>query len=390
MKTPFRWLVKGFVLSSVLIGCPVGAQEMMPQARGWHAHPIMRSTQQLLTSCLAPNQPLVVASTPHGVFAWNYETNQGEWGIADLNLQPGEEVRHVRYSPDGKLLLAGAETFEHPGRLLLYAMPERQQLKIAHTEAVATASAFSPGNDRVAVALTDKSVRIYQLPDLSEVKKLTGMDVPVTALSWSQDGKKLHAAGGGYTTGNLDKKNWKPLPPEGGYPELTEQAYGKVIRWDVESGKEDQKFTLPHSGPNMIYNNQGTMLASMGGAVRVQDRKGFLKEYWDGNRVSVFEVSSTQQGQPQPAATYTNAKSLLFNGPNSIMAWSHDGTMLVFSNTLGRSYYLWDGTKTSYIYNGENWNFNTNRFFFSPKGDKIITVSDMGIRVWYYEDDGLG
>ena len=89
MKTPFRWLVKGLVLSSVLIGGPVRAQEGVPVARGWHAHPIMRSTQQLLTSCLAPNQPLVVASTPHGVFAWNYDTNQGGVGNCRLELAAG-------------------------------------------------------------------------------------------------------------------------------------------------------------------------------------------------------------------------------------------------------------------------------------------------------------
>ncbi len=396
MKTPFRWLINGLVLGSVLIGSQVMAQEELEDGEHrnvtyteWQNRPLIQATQPLLTSCIAPHEPLLVAATATGIYAWNYETGQGQWGITDLDLALGEEVRHLRYSADGKLLLAGAETFEQPGKLFLYDMAKRQQLKTVMAEGIPTAFAYSPNGQRVAVGLSNNVVRIYSLPDLAEVKKLEGLTVAPTALSWSQDGKTLQAAGGGHTTGNLDKKNWQPVV-EGGALGLTEQTQGQTARWEVETGKLQQKFPVAPGGPDMVYNDQGSMLASMGGAVKFEKYETSTRDLWEGTHLSVFEVSATAQTQPQAVGTYINDKDFMRTGPRPIMAWSPDGTHLVFTNMNSGKYFIWDGTQTVYIRAEDSFSYLINRFFFSPKGDQLIAVSDQAIRVWQRQEGGEG
>ncbi len=353
----------------------------------WVPRPEIRATQKLITSVIAPQEPLLVAATSTGVFAWNYETGQGQWGITDLGLALGEEVRHLHYSADGKLLLVGAETFEQPGKLLLYDTAKRQQLKTALADSIPSVSAYSPNGQRVAVGFANNTVRVYSLPDLAEVKKLDGLTVPPTALLWSQDGKTLHAAGGAHTTGELDKKNWKPQT-ETGTPYIIEQTHGQIARWEVESGQLQQKSVVAPGGPNMAYNAQGTMLASMSGAVDFMKYEANTMELWKGSHLSVFEVSATGQTPPKAVGTYVDNVEFLRNGPKPVMTWSPDGTHLVFTNLNSSQYFIWDGTETVYLRDEVATGELVNRFFFSPKGDRLIVVHDHTISVWQRQEGG--
>jgi WD40 repeat protein len=387
MKTPFRWLVKGLLLGSVLVSSAVMAQDGLPEGpnAGWSVRPTIRSAQPLLSSGIAPHEPLLLAATDTGIFAWNYETGQGQWGITDLGLALGEEVRHFSYSPDGKLLLAGAETFEQPGKLFLYDMAQRQQLKALTVASVPTAIAFSPNGQQVAVGFADNAVRLYSLPALAEVKKLDGLTTKPTAFLWSKDGKTLQAAGGSHTKANLDKNNWQPNPETGGMG-ITEQTQGQAVRWDVESGKLEHKFNIAPGGPGMAYNAQGTMLASISGAVRFEKQENRTLENWEGNRVSVFELAADAKTAPKPMATFNAEGDSLRNGPIPILTWSPDGTHLVFTNSSSSQYFIWNGNQTASLQSEEFSGAPTNRVFFSPKGDQIIAVSGLTIHVWQKQE----
>jgi WD40 repeat protein len=113
----------------------------------------------------------------------------GSWEPIDrLRMAHGQLVFGVDFAPDGTLAAALSA-----GYIRLWKGGEEITLR-GHGEAV-RAVAFSPGGGRLASGSSDRTIKVWALPDQTPQAVLKGHTGAVHALAWSPDGALIASAG---------------------------------------------------------------------------------------------------------------------------------------------------------------------------------------------------
>ena len=136
------------------------------------------------------------------------------------------EVESVAFSPDGKSILIGLKE----GLLLWSVETEKEIEDFKEFNSQVYDAAFSPNGKTIATASDDKTVRLWNA-ETGEVRQIIkDFSTPVWSVAFSPDGKTLATASGGEI--DMSKVG------------IGDAARANSVRlWDVETGKEIERFT---------------------------------------------------------------------------------------------------------------------------------------------------
>jgi hypothetical protein len=195
-------------------------------------------------------------------------------------------IRGLALSRDGQRLYAG----DRQGGLHVWSVDSNEPLAKTQQPGAIYAVALSPDNKTLAVAGSDKSIRLCDAETLQQKLPLGGHAGQVNGLAFNHDGSRLASAGWDQTvriwdTGSgLLVNSWKShggdiwtiaYSPDGEH--LATAGNDNAIRvWEPETGKPTATY-LGHKQAvhSLAFNQKGTLLASGGrdGAVRVWNMK---------------------------------------------------------------------------------------------------------------------
>jgi hypothetical protein len=281
-------------------------------------------------------------------------------------LRPGavNDYSNAAVTGDGKYLALGSDT-----QVTVWDTTTGQEVARLRGHALpVTAVVFSPDGKRVAAASRARSVRVWDVATRKEVVAFGGHTGPVHCLAVSPDGRRF--ASGGADTGAGDallvwdaSTGEKALSLRGHGGSVSAVAFspdgsrlasggkdGAVKVWDTASGQEVRTLSGPGGTVTALaFSPDGTCLAAAGRAVLV----------WD-------------------AAT---GKQLLeFDGQGSV-AFSADGRRLATAHPAGAV--IWDAaTGEKAIVLGST-SLGVTGVAYFPDGRRLASVSGYGVvRVW--------
>ena len=150
------------------------------------------------------------------------------------------QVRAVAFSPDGKVLATGS----YQNVSLWNAATGELVKAIKGHRAYVTSLAFSPDGSRLATACEDEIARVWKLDGDETPLLFKEHKLPVTGIAWSPDGKRLATSAGDDTR-----------PTKG----------GEVKVWDASTGEVQQTFELHKKGATGVaFSPDGGYVASSG------------------------------------------------------------------------------------------------------------------------------
>jgi WD40 repeat protein len=188
----------------------------------------------------------------------------------------------LRYSPDGKVLVAGT----YNGDVQLWETLGYQRLGTAKMpNCTLTAVAFLPEKKVLALSLTEQALRVWEAPSGRSLSPLEGHTGPITTLQFSPDGKKLLSCGTdgvrvwNAATGKFerpislhqsrDDRSGLPelylLSPDGRSVLVTVQDPGKSRLLDLATQEEQYGIDLVagHAGLKAAFSADGKMMAGI-------------------------------------------------------------------------------------------------------------------------------
>jgi hypothetical protein len=175
-------------LTSVVKGKPAGPPPM-PKVR-LRLDPVVRARRPAAVTALAasPWAPLVAVAGQHQVLLYNTDTGSP---VGVLPFEPGA-VNVLRFSRNGKLLLAGGGRGGQSGKVVVWNVETGEKVIEVGQEADAILAAdISADQTQIAVGGPGKVVRVYSTKDgsvLREIKKHTDW---IYAVEYSPDGVLL-------------------------------------------------------------------------------------------------------------------------------------------------------------------------------------------------------
>lgn len=244
----------------------------------------------------SPWSPLLAVSGQKQVLLYNTETLDR---LGALDFEDGQPDT-LRFSRNGKVLMAGGGRGGRSGRVVLWSVESGQKLATAGKEYDAVLAAdLSPDQSRIALGGPDRLVKIYSVKDgelLHKIKKHTDW---VQALSFSPNGEMLFS---GDRNGGLsvwDPENAQELFALNGHKSAITQVDcrsdsklaasasedGTIKLWELQEGKPFKSWNAHNGGVLSVQFLRDGRLISCG-----RDNAVTL---WDanGNKVRSFEFN---------------------------------------------------------------------------------------------------
>ena len=184
----------------------------------------------------SPDGKLLAAGAKDAVQLIDVETKSI---VREIVVKSGQ-VRAVAFSPDGKVLATGSYQ-----NVSLWNPATGELVKpLKGHRAYVTSVAFSPDGSRLATACDDEVARVWKLDGEEAPLLFKEHKLPVTGIAWSPDGKSLATSAGDDTR-----------PTKG----------GEVKIWEASTGEVQQTFELHTKGATGVaFSVDGAYVASSG------------------------------------------------------------------------------------------------------------------------------
>lgn len=363
-------------LTRLIIGYSDGKLEVRDVARGIKLLDLVGHTGSILNESFSQDGKLIASSSgdqDKTVKVWDASN-----GKEIVTLPIGSDVDVVRFTPDGKRVVSGANdnvarVWEIPSGRELYDL-------YGHTNFV-TDIAFSPDGSRIATASWDRSAKVWDAATGRQLFTLSGHENFLEGIAFSPDGQRL-------ITGSDDKtaKVWDASPSS---EVFSIDAGGRVSRGAVNPG--------------------GTRLVTGGHAVQVWDiSQAFVSHAPNAKQLMTLRnepgnvdpgfspngkliVSGTFSGQgfAWDAETGQQAFTLPLgtDGMGIIVAFSPDGTRFAMSTweSLTCCVRIWDAKDGKLLLKLD---FSTvgvgiEGIAFTPDGKELVAGKDDGtVTIW--------
>ena len=184
----------------------------------------------------SPDGKLLAAGAKDAVQLIDVETKS----IVREVVTKSGQVRAVAFSPDGKVLATGS----YQNVSLWNAATGELVKAIKGHRAYVTSLAFSPDGSRLATACEDEIARVWKLDGDETPLLFKEHKLPVTGIAWSPDGKRLATSAGDDTRPTKE---------------------GQVKVWDASTGEVRQTFELHKKGATGVaFSTNGDYVASSG------------------------------------------------------------------------------------------------------------------------------
>jgi WD40 repeat protein len=190
-----------------------------------HAPPKDGPMQPVRAIAFTGEGSLISASGDGTLKTWTYS---GSWSAPRTFGPHSDRVLAIDFSPDGKLMAAGAGDPSRSGELKLWDIARGETVRVLDTLHSDTIFAlrFSPDGKRLASAAADKFLKVTDVATGKELRSFEGHTHHVMSVDWKNDGKQL-------VTGGADKvlKLWDFETGEQvrSFPEVGKQVTS--VRW---------------------------------------------------------------------------------------------------------------------------------------------------------------
>jgi WD40 repeat protein len=275
--------------------------------------------------------------------------------------------RAVCFSPDGRLVVTGAEN------IILWDALTRQKITTIDYPSIVWSAAFSPDGHWLVTTHGDGAIRVWDVIERQRTVGFNEHDGPVRAVAWARDGKRLASAGEDRVVivWNADTLRREMLLA-GHSTRITGLAFapdgktlasvdldGTIIIWDLEKRRDKLKFGDPR-GKNLGYclalSPDGELVATSHGVYRTDT----------GRQVAPFN------GELNKWATASPTYGLAFSADNSLLAVANaNGFPFLFETASWRTLEYAE-LKRQFI-----------SISFAPDGRQLVTGEDGGIvQLW--------
>lgn len=331
--------------------------------------------QQLLTQCSA-------------------ELSQWEWGrlsylckLSEATWQLDGPVEDIAFSPNGKYYA----TADLAGNVILWDAASHQKLQTLSHGQYVHAVAFDSTGTRFASGSSDRTIRVYSVPDGTQLHQLAGHQDGVLSLNFNSDGKQLLSGSFDNTAVLWNVESGKPIQHLKGHSWwvwsaefsaddnriVTAGQDGKAIVWSRSEAQGDYRplteFTK-HRGPinAAAFSPDGNLVATAGADGRIL--------LWKPDEVQPTDIAKRIDNQPDPPAPFVE---LLGHGkPVCSIAFSPDGSQLVSGGEDNVSR-IWQVSTGEQVLSLRGHTSYVRDCVFSPDGSRVLSASrDQQVKLW--------
>ena len=288
-----------------------------------------------------PPMPLAaVAFSPDGrlLFCGGYH-ELTVWDAADARLvhritNLGQRIYDLAMSPDGQLLAVACGEPGRSGEVRLLSLPDGQvQAVVARSSDVVLAVAFRPGQDELAVASADCSIRLINYRTLEPLRTYSSHADWVTAIAFSDDGQRLASASRDRSAKVYDLQSAQLLVSYGGHAApvrgVAFTADGsqvvsvgedkKLHRWKVADGVRVAEVSLPGEGLRLVRGADWVLVPSASRQLfQIDLNTNQIRQTFDGHQDWVLSAAHSP----------TNGRLLSGGLDAEARLWTADGQLV--------------------------------------------------------------
>jgi WD40 repeat protein len=352
----------------LLTGSYDGSARIWDSTSGETVVELLGHTDAVLTAMFSPDgSRLVTASYDGTARLWDAVTGDAR---AELNGHGGT-VYTARFDPNGTAVVTAGQ--DGTARVWDAATGSELEVLSGHTRPVYDA-AFSPDGRSVVTASDDGTARIWQVRTGASVAVLVGHEEGVYAAAFSPDGSRI----------------------------LTASEDGTARIWDAADGAQIAVLRAGEvalNGASFSADGELVVTASEDGTARIWDAEtGSLRATLRGHRgevnAAIFSSDGSlvlTSGSDSSARVWDVASgqllTILRGHEGEVLSGSFSESGLVVTAGEDGVARVWDPLSSGSILSEEE-GFVA-QVAFTPDGDRIVTASDAGVRIWTREGELL-